>query len=131
MIEYGALIFIGLFLLWIIALVCLNLRVMLNKGKPKYIGVDMQGNMKDYTKWWLLNVNKGKEVNEQSVNPAIVDLVQMGDGLGGYRLSASTREETKANFRSAIKDMQEKWKETLPKHKTRVSLRNKRKRKEK
>lgn len=104
MIEYGALIFIGLFLLWIVALVCLNLRVMLNKGK---------------------------ESNEQSVNPAIVGLVQMGDGLGSYRLSASTREETKANFRSAIKDMQEKWKETLPKHKTRISLRNKRNRKRK
>lgn len=76
-------------------------------------------------------LNKGKEINEQSVNPAIVELVQMGDGLGSYRLSASTREETKANFRSALNAMQEKWKETLPKHKTRISLRNKRNRKRK
>lgn len=104
MIELFTVGFILLFALFLIVLICLNINIM---------------------------VNKGKTYNDAEVNPEILELVKLGEGLSSYPLSASTRGETKTNFRFALKDIQEKWKESVPNHKTRVSLRKKRKKKEK
>lgn len=44
----------------------------------------------------------------QSVNPAIVELVKMGEGFGVTRLSGKTREETKRNFRKSMSAAKER-----------------------
>ncbi|WP_151765745.1 hypothetical protein [Acinetobacter colistiniresistens] len=44
----------------------------------------------------------------QSVNPAIVELVKMGEGFGSTRLSGKTHEETKKNFRRAMSAAKER-----------------------
>ena len=48
---------------------------------------------------------KRHQHKDNQLNPAIVELVQMGNGIGGTRLSGSSREETKRNFRSALSAM--------------------------
>lgn len=48
---------------------------------------------------------KKKYLRNEQLNPAIVELVQMGNGIGGHRLSGSTREETRTNFRNALSAM--------------------------
>lgn len=40
----------------------------------------------------------------QSVNPAIVEFVKMGEGFNSTRLSGATRDETKRNFRRAMNE---------------------------
>lgn len=49
-------------------------------------------------------------LNNQQINPAIVELVKMGDGIGGTRLSGNSREETKQNLRSAMNAAKERFK---------------------
>jgi hypothetical protein len=38
----------------------------------------------------------------QQVNPVILDLVQMGNGIGGTRVSGKTREELERSFDQAM-----------------------------
>lgn len=47
------------------------------------------------------------KINDQKVNPAIVEFVQMGEGFSGTKLFGSSREETKKNLRKAMKAAKE------------------------
>ncbi|MDC4579626.1 MULTISPECIES: hypothetical protein [Acinetobacter calcoaceticus/baumannii complex] len=53
--------------------------------------------------------NKVRSKDQQQLNPAIVELVQMGNGLGGTRLGASTREGIRQNFRKAMNAAKERF----------------------
>lgn len=48
--------------------------------------------------------------NELHINPAIVELVKIGEGMGGTRLSGNSRGETKQNFRNAMSAAKERLK---------------------
>lgn len=45
---------------------------------------------------------------EQVLNPAIIELIEMGNGFPTYKLTGKTREETRQNFRNYLKDAKER-----------------------
>lgn len=47
---------------------------------------------------------------EEMVNPAIIELIEMGNGFTGYKVSGKNREETKQNFRNHLKAAKERMK---------------------
>lgn len=49
-----------------------------------------------------------KVINEDQLNPAIVELVRMGEGLGSTIISGKTPEETKSNLRKAFQAAKER-----------------------
>lgn len=45
---------------------------------------------------------------EQVLNPAVVELIEMGNSFPSHILSGKTREETKQNFRNYLKVAKER-----------------------
>ncbi|MDQ1207181.1 hypothetical protein QE380_000104 [Acinetobacter baylyi] len=58
------------------------------------------------------------KINQQRINPAIVELIQIGEGFSGTKLFGLSREETKENLRKAMKAAKEFAKQdaTLKRH---------------
>lgn len=57
-------------------------------------------------------MKKNMMINDtQILNPAIVELVRLGDGMRNLRLSGNSYEETKQNFRSALNAAKERLKQ--------------------
>ena len=77
----------------------------------------------------LVMMGNSEQSKVAEVNPAIIELVDIGKDFGSEKLSGNTREETKENLRKTL-DKQRAYLETLPSHKTRVALRKKRKSKQ-
>lgn len=113
MLELFGVLFITLFIAFLLTLVMLNLDMLFKKGKVEKI---------------------------ETVNPAILELIEMGNEFGSTTVSAPTRKEIDENIRrlfdkqrsinaarKEFNEVQEKYLETLPKHKARIKLRNKRK----
>ncbi|BBT51022.1 TPA: hypothetical protein U9I93_003313 [Acinetobacter baumannii] len=50
------------------------------------------------------------KMTNQNVNPAIVELVQMGNGFGGTKITGNSPEETKRNLRRAFEAAKERMK---------------------
>ena len=48
------------------------------------------------------------KMSNQNVNPAIVELVRMGEGFGGTKITGSTPEETRRNLRRAFQAAKER-----------------------
>lgn len=48
--------------------------------------------------------------NEEIVNPAIIELIEMGNGCPTHVLTGKTREETLQNFRNHLKAAKERMK---------------------
>lgn len=125
MIELFSLGFILVFTLFLIVLVCLNINVMLNKGNTNKS--KDQDNMSYFTNWWKTYVNKEMEIDD--------NIDRGSKQLGLIREVCANKENIQKNYEletdHAPNSVQEKWKEYIPNHKTRVSLRKKRKKKEK
>lgn len=41
-------------------------------------------------------------MTEETVNPAVLELIELGNGFGGIRIDGKTREETRANLLAAL-----------------------------
>ncbi|HHP8186221.1 TPA: hypothetical protein ACSIS6_001944 [Acinetobacter baumannii] len=50
------------------------------------------------------------KMTNRNVNPAIVELVQMGNGFGGTKITGNSPEETKRNLRRAFEAAKERMK---------------------
>ena len=50
------------------------------------------------------------QTNDQQVNPAIHELIRMGNGIGGTRVSGKTREEIEKSFDQAMSAAKERFK---------------------
>lgn len=50
------------------------------------------------------------KMSNPNVNPAIVELVRMGEGFGGTKITGSTPEETRRNLRRAFQAAKERTK---------------------
>ena len=58
---------------------------------------------------------RGKKMlnTNEKVNPAIIALVELGNGVGGTKISASTREEIGKNLRKAFLKSKERSKKNV------------------
>lgn len=110
MIELFSLGFILVFTLFLIVLVCLNINVMLNKGKEYSID-DCNNKITTILKYL-----------DNSSNKELVTLCSP---------EYYTLANNELNAKYVQNSVQENWKESVPDHKTRVSLRKKRKKKDK
>ncbi|MDC5154564.1 hypothetical protein OHW42_11350 [Acinetobacter baumannii] len=50
------------------------------------------------------------KMTNRNVNPAIVELVQMGNSFGGTKITGNSPEETKRNLRRAFEAARERMK---------------------
>ena len=50
------------------------------------------------------------KMTNQNVNPAIVELVQMGNSFGGTKITGNSSEETRRNLRKAFEAAKERMK---------------------
>ncbi len=50
------------------------------------------------------------KMSNRNANPAIVELVQMGNGFGGTKITGNSPEETRNNLRRAFKAAKERTK---------------------
>ncbi|EHU3266647.1 hypothetical protein ACT4VJ_18800 (plasmid) [Acinetobacter baumannii] len=50
------------------------------------------------------------KMTNRNVNPAIVELVQMGNSFGGTKITGNSPEETKRNLRRAFEAAKERMK---------------------
>lgn len=50
------------------------------------------------------------KMTNQNVNPAIVELVQMGNSFGGTKITDNSSEETRRNLRRAFEAAKERMK---------------------